>query len=332
MTPTRDNAMRFDAEQAGDHVESWFWRANHPREPLAMWLKATILSPRDGEPVAEAWCCTFDGATGETWGQRETVPVSQASFGPVIRVGGCEWVLGDGAGTSTGGLGDRDWDLSWTPVDGPLGEPLCLLPTRRLVDAPFPKNKLLTPSPTLRFDGRMRWGDRVVPLSGWLGMQGHNWGAAHAHTYAWGQCVFTDGDGEPVAMAEGFSGRIKLGGWLTPYLSALTVRHGDRTYRFDRLVDLWNQTPSLDTDTWVLKMRGPAGEALLSMRSQREQIACLGYTNPDGHLSYCLNSKLAATTLRVNPVNEDPFECHSAHGGALEFLQRHPDPRFPQVV
>ncbi len=332
MTPIHDNAVRYDAEQPRDHVESWFWRANHPTQPLAVWLKATILSPQDGQPVAEAWCCTFDGHTGEVWGKRETVPVVQATFGSTITVAGCTWDLASPQGQAEGSLGDRGWDLCWRPVEGPLGEPLCLLPTRRLVDAPFPKNKLLTPAPILRFDGRMRWGDRLVPMDGWLGMQGHNWGAAHAHTYAWGQCVFTDGDGEPVAMCEGFSGKIQLGGWLTPYLSALTVRHGDKTYRFDRLVDLWNQTPSLDTDTWVLKMRGPAGEARLSMTAKSGETACLGYANPDGHLSYCLNSKLAATTLRVNPVNEDPFECHSPHGGALEFLRRDPDTRFDQVV
>ncbi len=326
-----DNAVRFDTEQPKDHVESWFWRANHPTEALAFWLKATILSPRDGEAVAEAWCCTFDGATGETWGHRETVPVSQAAFGRTLTVAGCTWVLGDEGGESEGSLGDRGWQVAWRPVDGPLGEPLSLVP-RALIEAPFPKNKLLTPAPTLRFDGRMHWGDRVVPVDGWLGMQGHNWGAAHAHTYAWGQCVFTDADGEPVAMAEGFSGKIKLGGWLTPFLSALTVRHGERTYRFDRLVDLWNQTPQVNQDTWVLKMRGRDGEALLSMSAKSEETACLGYANPDGHLSYCLNSKLARTTLRVNPVNEDPFECHSEHGGALEFLRRDPDPRFPQVV
>ena len=36
--------------------------------------------------------------------------------------------------------------------------------------------------------------------------------------------------------------------------------------------------------------------------------------------------------LRVNPKVGDGFECHSPHGGALEFLRHEPDPRWPEVV
>ena len=47
------NALRF-AGQHG-HVESYFLRANHPTRPLAVWLKATVLAPLKGPPVAESW-------------------------------------------------------------------------------------------------------------------------------------------------------------------------------------------------------------------------------------------------------------------------------------
>ena len=79
-------------------------------------------------------------------------------------------------------------------------------------------------------------------------------------------------------------------------------------------------------------MRGADGEARLIMRADPEEMACLGYRNPDGALSYCLNSKLAHTVLRVNPANDDGFECVSPHGGALEFLSPTADPRLPEVV
>jgi hypothetical protein len=112
----------------------------------------------------------------------------------------------------------------------------------------------------------------------------------------------------------------------------MTIRRQNRTYRFDRLVDLWNQDAAIDFPDWTLRMQGPDGEALLSMRANPEHMVCLGYENPDGKLSYCLNSKLSTVSLRVNPVNHEAFECTSQYGGALEFLQSTPAPELPEVV
>jgi hypothetical protein len=320
------NAMRYAG--APGHVESWFLRANSPDERRAIWLKTTILAPDQGPAVAEAWCCTF-GPEGR-WGHRVTAPIDRASLTDTLAVEGCRMTLDSGA---EGALGDRRWSLRWEPAGPSLAEPLCMMPTERMLEWPLPKSKLLTPAPVLRFSGSLRIGDEELDLDGWTGMQGHNWGKEHARSYAWGQCVFVDDEGSPFCMVEGFSGRIRLAGRTTPLISAMVVRRGGREYRFVRLVDLWNQKPHLDRFTrWRLLMRGPDGEAELCMEADPAEMICLGYGNPDGHLSYCLNSKLARTTLRVNPSDGDAFTCRSEHGGALEFLRRDPDPRFDEVV
>ena len=49
------------------------------------------------------------------------------------------------------------WDLSFVRRAGPLGAPMSLFPSARLVDAPFPKNKLLTPFPVADFTGGLTW-------------------------------------------------------------------------------------------------------------------------------------------------------------------------------
>jgi hypothetical protein len=156
-------------------------------------------------------------------------------------------------------------------------------------------------------------------------MQGHNWGAEHAHEYAWGQCLF------PGALVEGFTARVRVGGVLTPRLSAMVVRHGDDEYRFDRLLDTWRQEATISPTRWTLRMRGPAGEARLRMESAGRPMACLAYANPDGRVSYCFNSKLADTLLEVEPTRGAAFRCTAAHGGALEFLRHAPDPAIPVV-
>ena len=239
MTANADNRPRF--RLGTDHVESWFVRANDPASPRAVWVKATVLTKADGSSLSQAWCSLFDG--DRTRAYRLDVPLAGATFddGPAglrAEVGPMTLGLAADAGASGGelgsGAGGVRWDLGFDRVPGPLGRPMSLLPTQRLVDAPFPKNKLLTPFPLATFAGTVTWDDESWDLGGWTGMQGHNWGTAHSPEYAWGQCVFADPAGSPVAVVEGASGRIELGRRLSPLLSMLVVRSGDREYRFDR--------------------------------------------------------------------------------------------------
>jgi hypothetical protein len=332
-----DNAPRF--KPGSDSVESWFLRANDPDSPRALWIKSTVLCRSDGTDLAEAWVSVFDG--DRTLALRESALLTRARIDGGDRplqatVAGTRLELNSDGGKASGSLasepGTVSWDLSFVREPGPLGEPMSLLPTRHLIDAPFPKNKLLTPFPVARFAGRLEWNDEVWDISDWLGMQGHNWGAAHSPEYAWGQCVFTGADGEPFAVVEGASGRIQLGPVNSPLLSMLTVRRDGREYRFDKLIDLWWQQPDIDFPEWRLKMSGLSGSATLRMVGDPARMVCLGYDNPSGKRSYCLNSKTARVTLRVDPNNGDGFECICEHGGALEFLQRDEEPRVQPVV
>jgi hypothetical protein len=337
MNVLTDNAPRF--RRTTDHVESWFIRANDPRSARALWLKATVLCSADGAAVAEAWCSLFDG--DRTLAIRETVPLASADIsggdGPMhASVSGLTMDLGSNGGSTSGGLssdrGHVDWDLAFERLPGALGEPLSLLPSRRLIDAPLPKNKLLTPFPAARFTGRVDWDGDTWPVSDFIGMQGHNWGAAHSPEYAWGQCVFTDDSGAPFALVEGASGRIELGPVTSPLLSMLTVRRLGREYRFDRLVDLWRQRPVIDFPEWRLRMSGSHGSAELRMLADPRRMVCLGYDNPGGSRSHCLNSKTARVVLRVAPRNGESFACASDFGGALEFLQPDEEPDVQPVV
>lgn len=322
------------------HVESYFLRANHPTRRQAIWLKTTVFAPRPGSAIAECWCIVFDAEHQRYWSEKRTVPFDHARFqgDPLtITLADTTFCLapdGHTRGELPGDGGPARWDLHWQPHPGPIADRLSLLPLDSMVDGSFPRSTPLTPLPSIAVSGTLEVFGETLHLDRWHGMQGHNWGDEHAWEYAWGHCPFVDDSGEPFCWVEGFTARTRIARRPTPLISALVVRRHDREYRFDRLLDLWRQDATIDLDrtTWSLTIGGPAGRAALTMVADPDEMVCLGYHNPDGRLSYCLNSKLARTTLKVNPVNEAAFECVSPHGGALEFLTNTPDLRFSRVV
>jgi len=328
------NALRHRGSGSGQgHVESYFLRANHPQRPLALWLKATILAPLAGEPVAETWLIAFDGERQRLFAHKLTHPLARASMiGDALgaRIAAGDWLLElSERGHARGSLASKDgsaaFDLTFVPGTGAVAEPLSILPSRILREGPFPRSKLLTPFPWLVFGGRLDVFGERWDLTGWNGMQGHNWGREHAFEYAWGQCFFPAADGAPEAMVEGFTGRIKVAGRPTPQLSAMVVRRGTRSYTFATVFDFWRQEAHVGPTRWTLTLRSADGEARLRMDAGSQPMACLGYANPDRSLAYCFNTKLAEVHLEVRPRREPSFICVSAHGGALEFLRRTPD-------
>ncbi|MFI1916509.1 hypothetical protein [Nocardia sp. NPDC020380] len=257
-------------------------------------------------------------------------------FEQELSIGPLRMTLRASGGRTRGALRDETssvgWDLAFRKVPG-LGEPLSMLPSARLLDTSVPNNKLVSPFPVAACSGSLEWDGEHWDLDGWHGMQGHNWGSEHSPEYAWGQAIFTDtGTGEPFAVMEGASGRTRIGGRVSPLISMLVVRRGDDAYRFDRIVDLWRQRPRLDFPEWSLHMRGRDGTATVRMIADPAQMVCLAYRNPARATSYCLNSKTAAVSVHVAPVNGNALELRSAHGGALEFLVPQPVPAVQPVV
>lgn len=327
MVALSANAARFQTARTPGAVESWFLRANHPTERRAIWLKATVLRPLTGPAIAEAWCVVF--GPGSARGAKDTVPLDSADFSMPITIANTVFDLQEGQ--LHGQVKDLAWKLALTRHADPVGAPLSLY-SDRLLHGPFPKNKVLTPAPALTFRGSITIGDERIEVDDWLGMQGHNWQPAHSPAYAWAQCSFSDEDNSPHTIVEAAAGKVKVGAITTPTLGAMVIRRGDQEYRFGPLMKRLRLRSTRQDLVWTARFRGRDGTASVRFEARPEEVACLGYANPDGRLAYCLNSKLASASLRVNPSDGPAFACESAHGAALEFLQPTFDPRFGDVI
>jgi hypothetical protein len=316
------NAVRYDAQKPQGHVESYFVKANDAEGRRALWLKATIIAScaRPAHAMAEAWAVAFDRHGSHT-AVKEAIPFGEASFsrdGLAIDVGRFLHVDPDG---SRGAIGRAEheitWDLHWTHH----GEPLVHFPLEAMYTGAFPKSKLVSPFPDLRVEGALTVNGQSLDLSGWRGMQGHNWGRGHADVYAWGHCNHWEQDVD--TMVEAVSARVRVGPVLTPLITMVCVRHLGQEFLFTGPRHLMTNRGEVHPRRWFFgaKHRGICIEGDFS--AQTDDLVGLYYPNPDGSMTYCLNTKIGHGRLRLELPGQDPVDL-TTKSAALELGTKDP--------
>lgn len=337
------NAARYDARDEGPaprpgRVESYFLKANDPSGELAVWLKATVFSPRAGEAWAEGWAVVFDKRGGERRHAafKHRLPLGEARFSRAgLDVG---WTLADGQhlhlreGETRGEIrsqaGAVRWSLAWTPVGGALVpfSPLALY------ELAFPKQKLVSPTPHARFTGRVEIvGRDPLELDGWPGMQGHNWGRGHSDLYGWAHASAWDDPADEGIVVECGAAELQLGaGRLsarTPPLPFLLVRDRGREWRFSDLVQVARNRASISTTSLRVVADGRDGRVEAAFDLDRDDVVGLLYENPEGPPTYCLNSKLARGRVSLALRGELPRTL-TTRRAALEVGTKDPSHGF----
>lgn len=316
------NAFRFDPRARRGHVESYFFKLNDAEGRRALWLKATVLSDGRGSEgaVAEAWGIAFDREGGHV-AVKQTVPYAQARFsttGLDIEVGGLRFRDGSIQGEIEQAGRRIAVDLSFTKGSPPL----IPFPENALYFSRLPRSKLVSPFPDSRFTGSYTVDGETIRVDGARGMQGHNWGENHAHLYAWAHCNQWDQDEDFVF--EGVSARVKLGPVLTPLATLVCVRHRGVRYEFNRVRDILKNRGEVSHRRWTFRAESDLGRIEGELFGQTHDFVGLRYPNPDGAMTYCLNTKLAYARLRFEPFGRLPMTLTS-RTAALEVGTREPN-------
>lgn len=307
------NALRFDPAGSGEHVESYFLKANAPDGRRALWIKHTVFAPpsRASEAVAEVWAIAFDRDRQDTFpiGGKMTVPFAEARVSGTpfeMEAAGC--VLR--SGEARGSLEAEGHRLRWDLRHDVRAEPFRPFPADVMYRAPLPKTKTVTPCPHGVFSGEVEVDGEAWSVDGWLGMQGHNWGRGHMDAYAWAHCNAWDGDAEDVWF-EGFAGQLQVGPVSSPWICLAALHVDGRILRFDGMRSLFASQTRVGFDRWSFRFQ--KGQTILvgEITAEREGMAGLRYANPKGPLTHCLNSKLARGRLRLEAPGEPTRELTS---------------------
>jgi hypothetical protein len=330
------NAVRFNPVLLAGHVESYFLKANDRSGERAIWIKATIFASV-GEPlhpVAEGWAIAFDRRGGKrhhvavkhslpfeagTFNRRELGVHWKLPAAPGVAEGGNELTLTPGE--TSGLVSAPEHQIGWKLRFSTTSAPLIHFPFPAMYEGAFPKSKLCSPYPDARFDGEVVVDGERWDLADWPGMQGHNWGKGHAESYAW--CHSNTWEEDDQFLLEGFSGKVAVGPIRTPLITLICVRHRGTSYDFNLPVDLIRSSGDIGARRWEFSAKNGRARIEGSVEAPDEDFVGLHYPNPDGPMTYCLNTKLASARVRFQPKGSAPLSLTSP-AAALEIGTRDP--------
>lgn len=282
------DGVRFEHQPA--HVESYFLKINSPDMTRALWIKATILAKPEYDPIAESWMIAFERGFPPV-ATKQTVPLRDARFASHaidLDVGGLTLTRHRAHAES--------FDLEMEDASPPF----VFFPYARMYTGRFPSSKITSPMPSLVARGTVRAGDRTWKVDGWRGLLGHNWGRGHAFAYAWGHCNVWD-DASETAVFEGMSARVRVGPILVPTTTLLALRVDGETHMLTHLRELARNRGAMTFRRWRFSGRDPSIRIRGELTAETNDMVGLHYENPDGAMTYCLNSKLASARIEIEP-------------------------------
>ena len=296
------------------HYESFYLKACHPAEPLAVWIRYTVHKRPGALANGSLWVTLFDGAAEGPRAHKETTPAPAAGGADWIRVGEASMR----AGAASGAIDGAEWDLRFATSEPPLFH----LPRGWMYRTRLPRTKLLSPVPAARFDGSLRVDGRTIAVDGWRGVIGHNWGAQHAERWIWLHGLTEAGDWLDAAL-----GKVKLGRLTTPWVASGALSLGGERVALGglgRKVEVHETPQGCD---FVLS--GRAVRVRGNVTAQRKDIVGWVYADPDGPEHNTVNCSIADMRLEVAREGAPARELSFDGAAAYELGMRERDHGIP---
>ncbi len=224
-----DNLPRWGGRPGG--FEAWHLTLTEPLSGQGVWIRAGLVAPTKGPAWGTAAFAAFDPANPErTFGMQERHPGGGFTLGGpdrYLRTGDVE--IGPGfvrGGLAAGGRQAR-FDLTF-----PTGASTSSLLPQPATRGPLGAAALMTPNPHAPISGVVAVDGDELALDGVAGSQSHTYGRRRPERWAWARCAsFEDDD----SVFEAFTGQVRRGRYVTPFLTTVLLRRKGTWTRFTRL-------------------------------------------------------------------------------------------------
>jgi hypothetical protein len=286
-----DNAPAWDGRRAG-HYEVWYLTFNHLAARAGFWIRYTLEAPRAGAPHGRLWFAAFmpDGPP-VALNQRHHPP-SLAASPFAVEIAGSVLHHDCARGAIEGGGHRASWDLRWTPAVETLRHLPGLVYRTRFADT-----RVLSPNPRIAISGTVEVDGRRFALDGQPGGQSHVWGRRHADAWAWGRCsAFA---GEPSALVEAVTVRVRRAGLLLPPLTFLTVEIDGERLSFTSFRLALRARGDFAAGRYAFGAESPRARVRGMFTSERDRLVEAEYSDPGGAPRFCANTEVGDLDLTV---------------------------------
>jgi hypothetical protein len=253
----------------------------------AVWLRWTLLRPREGGATCALWACAFGRGRERWFASRQTLDGAQwsARAGGGVQVGDSELDPHGCAGETADASGrPMRWELRWRPV----AEPSPYFPAaleRAAGGATFP----IAAVPLARASGWVEVDGERIDVEDAPLQQSHLFGGRHANRWGWVHALGFEDD--PEGFLTLIWARPERAGGRVPAASALVLRvdgtlHRSRGIRAVR----WH-----DKGGDAVIFSGRAGDARVDgvVRAYANRLTGVTYHDPDGADVFCANTEIA---------------------------------------
>lgn len=307
------NFLRYREGNKKGHYESYFIRANHPKQAIAFWIRYTLFIPKHDpqNAIGELWAVYFEN--GKITPAKQEFDLSECELHTTnFNIKIAESHLR--AFEAKGSIGQFSWDLTYEN----LHSPVFLLPLS-MYDLPFPKAKSIVSQPFASFLGQLKVGDQEILVNNWLGSQNHNWGAEHTDKYAWGQVVGFEQDQR--CLLELITASVKVAGMSTPFITLIALFYNGKTQYFHKFKNWMRNKGKYAYFTWTFEARNDELEIKGTIEAEKTDFVGLRYYNTNGTDKFCLNSKVASCVLEIRELKTgNTIELSTDNRCAFEIL------------
>jgi hypothetical protein len=274
-------------------LEVWYTTLTDPATGDGFWLHHELVAPEASsgssadEPYVHGWgaCFPRDGAA-ESW-----------RFGPEPLPNSIRsdlWFASSGCavtdGAMRGSAGAMSWELTY--ADG--GRPLFTFPRWAWTREALPAAQVVQ-SPTARFSGELRVGDRVVSLSDAPGGVARIYGHGNARRWAW---LHADlGGGDVLEVVAAVSKRPGLSHLPPLPLMRLRVDGVDRPRQ--PLAAGLAGSADIALPRWTATARWGRTRLRVEVAVPPSSSVALEYRDPDGETCTCTNSERASAWITL---------------------------------
>jgi len=302
------NALRWDGGPG--HYEVYFVTATDRAGGRGVWIRYTLLAPREGRPTCTLWF-VFDGVARTATFPIEELRAQTAPF--ELRI--ADAVLSDRG--LRGAFDDVRWDLAWEPNVRSYGvvDPLA----HRLGIA---KTMFVVAHPDLALSGSVTVAGREYRFDTARGGQSHVWGSKHARSWVWLHCndLETLGGERRPGFVDGVSAYTARRGPLTPMVGRLA----DEDFRSTHMLAAVRNASTFSPAGWRFETSGRGRRLVGEVTAEPEQLVGVEYHDPDGEPRHCYNTETASLRLEVwegSQLRETLLAPGRAH---FEYAQREP--------